>query len=431
MNKQLHEQSPGNKGEHVTSSLLRYRLILLLLFPLLVMYTLLQAVKFRSLRYALQRAGICPATPQVVDIWIHAASVGEVFAALPLIKRINDHYPDKQLLVTTTTPTGAGILHRQTFANVRHCFLPIDLAFAVSSFLAKSNPKCAIIMETEIWPNLFRLCHARNIPLVTVNGRLSARTLDARPWVKTLLRTALGYSSLILTRSDNDTKGFIALGADPGKVKTVGNIKFSADFTAPAKNDIDLTRPYVLAASTHDNEELQIATMWRNMCEKIAGHLLVIAPRHPNRLQQILKQLQPLNLSIAVRSRNDTIGNKTDIYIVDTLGELVDFMYKARLIFMGGSLVMKGGHNIIEPANLGKAIVFGPYMNNFEDEAQLLLNHGAAIQVEDIRQLQATLIDLLDDPETADALGNRARQLMESQKDMADRYVAELQPYLE
>lgn len=414
-----------------TDSMLRYRLILAILFPVLIVYTLIQAIKYRSLRFFLQRTGLSYGPAQSTDIWIHATSVGEVSAAIPLINAFQDKYKDPSFLVSTTTPTGARLLAQKNINNTRHFYLPLDYSFMVSRFLNNIKPKCALVMETEIWPNLYRHCDKINIPLFIINGRLSAKTLNTKTWIKSLYRETLKFPSKILTRSDNDAKSFIALGASPEKVKTIGNIKFSANLATP-ENKLDLPeKKFILAASTHDNEEYLLAETWKQRELEKQGYLLVIVPRHPTRLNSILQQLASLNLNTAVRSRSDAITEKTELYIADTVGELVDFMTAAQLVFVGGSLVPVGGHNILEPALLGKPIVFGPHMNNFADEAELLLNFDAAIQVEGADQTGDTIHDFFDNPDKLIEMGKRARQLMEKQKDTATRYVSELKEIFE
>lgn len=411
--------------------LLRYQTILLFLFPLLVVYTVYQAIKFKSLNYCLQRFGLINKPEKPVDIWLHAASVGEVNAALPLLSAIYNKYPEKCFLVTTTTPTGAQLLKQKNPLNVIHQFLPIDYSLLIGRLVKNYQPGCVLIIETELWPNLFRCCYHKNIPVCTVNGRLSRKTLETYGWIRELYKTTLQYSSRILTRSDNDSKAYIALGAAPEKVSTIGNIKFSASLNTPGKNRSTPDHNYILAASTRPDEELLIATAWQKVKPSACNHLLVLAPRHPQRLNEILKQLGPLNLSIAVRSRAETVNENTDIYIADTVGELTDFMADADIVFVGGSLVPIGGHNILEPAALGKPVLFGPHMENFASEAEQLLNCHAAIQVADAWQLAEIFADILQHPDKYAELGTNARQLIEQYRDTADRYVTELAGYLE
>jgi len=411
---------------------LRYQLILIILLPVLIVYTLILSLKFRSLTYFLQRLGIFSQPSKTIDIWIHAASVGEVNAAIPLITAIREKHPNKSILVTTVTPTGATLFKNKLITNTLHAYLPIDYPRLILSLIQHYRPKCALIMETEIWPNLFRTCYRSHIPLCTVNGRLSRKTLDTKGWIRSLYRSTLQYSSRILTRSDNDTKSYIALGADPDKVKTIGNIKFSVDLATPEQTLNKIHRHYILAASTHADEERLIATLWkeRNFKQLTGNKLLIIAPRHPNRLNDILGQLNRTKLDIAIRSREDKITDNTDIYIADTVGELTGFMANADIVFMGGSLVPVGGHNVIEPAALGKVIVFGPYMENFENEAELLLSFNAAIQVESIDQLGDALADALRNPDKYAKMAQNAKQIIEQQQDTANRYVESLDEFI-
>jgi 3-deoxy-D-manno-octulosonic-acid transferase len=224
----------------------------------------------------------------------------------------------------------------------------------------------------------------------------------------------------ILARSADDADAYIQLGAPADAVNTIGNIKF-ANMPDTEVKAIDLGRPYVLAASTHDNEEQQLAEIWQNMGKQTQGRLLVIAPRHPQRKDDILRQLK--NHNLAVRSENDAVTASTQIYLADTLGELEGFMLNADCIFMGGSLIPHGGQNILEPARLGKPIVFGPHMSNFAEETQLLLDAGGAMQVADKQALQALLSDWLTHPERAASCGQQAAQLMARQNTVLDRYL--------
>lgn len=394
-----------------------YRLLLALFALPLLGYTAWQALRERSLRYLRERYGFHRAASPATPLWLHAASVGELNAALPLLAALREHHPALPLLVTTATPSSARLAARKLPSQVPHAFLPLDFAGAVDRFLDRVTPRCAVVMETELWPNLFAACARRTLPLVIVNGRLSRRTLHAPPWMRRLYCDALTHASAILARSDADRDGFLALGAAAEKVRVIGNIKFSAvgGTVLPA---VALPRPYVLAASTRDGEEQRVFEAWR-MAEH-GGRLLVIVPRHPKRLAAILKALP--RTGVAVRSRGETIGEDTAIYVADTFGELTGFIAGAELVFMGGSLVAKGGQNVLEPAALGKAIVFGPHMENFADEARLLLAHDGALQVADATALGDTLTALLHTPERRAQLGANARGVVEQRRDVAQRY---------
>lgn len=416
--------------ENNNKAFFRYQLILVVLLPILVAYTIFLAFKYGSFNYLLQRLGFFPKTNESVDIWLHAASVGEMNAAMPLIHAIQKQYPDKKFLVTTTTPTGAELFRKNNIKNAVHRYLPLDYASLVSRLFNRYRPTCLLVMETEIWPNLYRTCRIKNCPLYIINGRLSSKTLDTYGWVRSLYRTTLKNATLILTRSDKDAKSFVALGAEADSVKTIGNIKFSVKIAPPAENKKLLDRPYFLAASTHAGEELTIAQLWKQQGFSHSNNLLVLVPRHPNRLDAILAELKPLELNIAVRSRGNTVSTDTNIYIADTVGELMGFMAGANLVFVGGSLVPVGGHNILEPAAFGKPIVFGPYMGNFENEAELFTGFNAAIQVEDESELARIIDDALKDPKKYDLIGINARKVIDQYQHTAERYVDELQSCL-
>jgi 3-deoxy-D-manno-octulosonic-acid transferase len=361
-------------------------------------------------------------------LWIHAASVGESLALVKLVKTISTQHPDLRILFTTMTPTGAQMVKQQLGGKVTHCYLPFDWRGASRRFIKTFQPRCALIMETELWPNLYTACAEANIDIVIINGRLSDRTLNARPWIKQLYARSLSLVKIVLARSQRDADAFASLGMAPEKIKVVGNIKFSSARALTDIQSTDLARPYVLLASTHADEEYQVARLWLDLpiTDTESNPLLVIAPRHPKRSASIQKQLKQLNCKLAVRSRNDRIEEDTTIYLADTLGELANFMASADLIIMGGSFIPKGGQNILEPAMLGKPIIFGPYMHNFIDEAEGLLTQQAAIQADDYRQLLTILPMLLADPAKRTAYGDKARLFMRSQENVLAHYIDEI-----
>jgi 3-deoxy-D-manno-octulosonic-acid transferase len=401
----------------------RYRLLFALLTPLLLGYTLWQALQEKSWRYLRERCGRYRGPVAAKPLWLHAASVGELNAALPLIAALRIRHPQQPLLVTTATVSSSRLAALQLPVDISHTFLPLDWHGAVRRFLDHHRPRCALIMETELWPNLFAACAERDIPLLIINGRLSLRTRNAPRWLCQLYRGALQGVTAVLARSEADKAGFIALGTPAERVQVVGNIKFSAEPHTMA-SDIPLPRPYVLAASTRDGEEPLLLAAWQQA--ERGNHLLVIVPRHPRRMPDILRTLPLPPQQVAVRSRGQDITPDTQVYLADTFGELTGFMAGAELIFVGGSLVPKGGQNVLEAARLGKTVVFGPHMENFADEARLLLEHEGAIQVQTATELGATITALLTQPERRATLGAAAQQLVERRRDMATRYAVAL-----
>lgn len=410
------------------SALRRYSLVLGALAVPVVLYTLWQAWRARDKRYLTERLGLGPYHPGPHDLWLHAASVGEFHAILPLLERIRQRHPGLSILLTLNTPSAAMLARRKLeAAAVTIHYLPVDWQFAVARFIDRTRPRCGLIAETEIWPNLYLHCYHRGIPLVIVNGRLSEKTLKTPAWVRRCLGRALETTSLVLARSETDAERFRQLGAPPDHTRAIGNLKFAAPAGTPPAA-FDAGRPYVLAASTRPGEERLIAGCWRTLQPDDA--LLVIVPRHPKRRGEILRELKPLGLKIAVRSRGEPIDAHTDVYLADTFGELEQFIQGARFVIMGGSLRPFGGQNILEAARAGKAVIFGPHMDNFEDEARRFLSADAALQVNQDAELCRPVATLLSDPARAAELGRHGQRLMQNMADMAERYLEELEAEL-
>lgn len=405
-----------------------YRLLLILLGPGLLLMFIWQGARSRtnqSKRYPKERLGFVSKRlgdqqTQLRPIWFHAASVGEVNGIAPLIKAFNIVHPEHPILLTTTTISGFESAQRQ-LPEIAHHFLPFDFKHAVQRFLKRVQPQCLFIMETEIWPTLFKACTQQGVGIHIINGRLSNKTLSSPNWVRRLYREALGDIAAIAARSNVDLKGFVSLGADPTKCTSLGNIKYAASSTNEKPAAIaDIDRPMVVAASTRDSEEQIIASAWRRA--KTTNHLLVIVPRHPERLIDILKDLASYH--IAIRSRGEMPTDKTDIYLADTFGELKSFMAHSKLVIMGGSFVARGGQNLIEPAAMGRAIIVGPHMENFAEETEELLKQQAIIQLSDGEALSQQLSDLLGDSEQRNRLGERASKFVTSHANVVERYMA-------
>ena len=414
-----------HRAERLT--LFRYRLLLMVAVIPVFFLTVFQAIKHKDLLYLLQRFGLGYRQNQQKGLWIHAASVGEVQAVTPLIRHLQTHYPELVIRLSTVTPTG-GKIARQKLPEVQHCYLPLDLPGMAKRFVMAIKASCGLIMETELWPNLYTAAQLQNLCLITINGRISTKTLHTPAWVKRLYRLTLPKLAAVLAKSQADAERFIELGASANTTHTIGNLKFAiaAEFAQPEKS-LTIGRPFVLAASTHKDEELRLAQLWSQL--DINDYLLVIAPRHPYRSASIVKQLLAIDKHIAIRSKGDAVEPSTQIYLADTLGELMALMRDADVVFMGGSLVPVGGHNILEPAMLGKAIVFGPYMHNFADEAQRFVGQCAALQVTNSNDLGIQLKMLLEDSAKRRTYGERALILMRQDKNMVERYVQKINQY--
>ena len=403
-----------------------YRLLSIALWPLFLIYTLKIALRDKSSRYFFQRLGFSYPSKKTKTIWIHCASVGEVNTCLPLHHKLLAQFPDTHFVITTNTVTGSSTVLRANLKRTQHCFLPIESAFAISRFLNAWQPSQALIMETEIWPLLYKKCHLKNIPISIINARLSHRTLNANNWIKALYKTSLCYVNKILCKSENELNNFKALGASNKQLIVAGNLKFTFTDNLKTATPINLdNRKYCVAASTHNNEEEQLANVWNKLDTDI---LLVIVPRHPHRSKQIQKQLSTLNINFSVRSKKQNINETTRVYLADTLGELAQFMQQAELVFIGGSFIKHGGQNILEPCRIGRPTICGPYMFNFKDEIDFLLQHNGCIQIKKISEISSIVNGYIRAPDNLISIGNNAKNALQKQSVILDNYISSLLP---
>ncbi len=403
----------------------RYRALLTLLAPLILAYTYWQGRRQRAAGYLRGRLALTPAYTKD-RLWIHAASVGEVNAVLPLLRALRGRHPEWPLLVTTTTPTGAAALRAALGETIDHAFLPIDWPCRVRHFLELHRPRALLLVETELWPNLYAEVAARNLPLLILNARLSPRTLNAAPWLRRLYAETLGHVTRLLARDQADLERYLALGMPSARAEVLGNLKFAASDT-PAPEPMVLGRDYLLLASSREAEERLIVEQWLKLPEP---PLLVIAPRHPRRAEVILRDLAPFEQPVARRSLGEPVAAGTRIYLADTLGELGHLIAGARLVVMGGSFVAKGGHNLLEPAALGKAVIVGPHMENFASETARLKEAGGVLQLAGADELATALSKLWDDPLALARLGQQARSLMQREASVIERYMVAIQQAL-
>jgi 3-deoxy-D-manno-octulosonic-acid transferase len=401
-----------------------YRLAMLLLTPYALYYTLRRSLRDGGWRYLRQRLGLgLPDTTQR-PLWVHCASVGEVHAAAPLLHGLHARHPTLPMLVTTNTPTGAAAAKNRLPGAVSHCYLPIDWAFAARAFARRVRPRAAIVLETELWPGVFACIAATGAPIAIVNGRLSQRSLGVPRWLQGAQRAALQHVSAVLARNDEDARGFEALGARPGTVQTIGNLKFAASPQSTANQASVIERAYWLAASTHAPEE--------RLCVQVQLDnpqlpLLVIAPRYPERGNALAAELTKLGAQVALRSRNDTVSASAQVYIADTLGELDALLSHAQLVFMGGSFAPRGGQNLLEAARHGCPVIVGPHMQNFADETRRLLNASAVLQLDDSDALAQAVVTLSADPQRRAELRSALLRTMRTEAHVLERYLERLE----
>ena len=362
-----------------------YNLLVYILSPIIIIKILLDSLqRNNNSNFIRQRLGLLSFEINNDTIWLHASSVGETKIALKLLKIFRERNLNDKIVITTTTKSSKSILDKSN-QDFKHYYLPFDFLFTMNRFIKAINPKICIIMETEIWPNMIQICAKQKTPIIIVNARLSKKTLNSNKIIKKIYANTLNLVNGIYCKSEREKEKYLLLGASQNKVSVLGNIKL-CESPNKIENARPIERKYVLAASTHPGEERQIITEWLKINDKRT--LLVVVPRHPERLGDILSDI-PLSLvRIAIRSKKDKIRNNTQIYIADTIGELEDFMQHCEFVFMGGSLVDHGGQNFLEAASLGKSIIVGPYMYNFIDETEEFLKNNSMIMVKNSKSLK-------------------------------------------
>jgi 3-deoxy-D-manno-octulosonic-acid transferase len=369
------------------------------------------------------------------SLWLHAVSLGEVSAAAPLVRALRARYPELAMVLTTATPTGrarAGALFGDA-VDVR--FLPYDTPGAVARFMDRIQPRLAVIMETELWPNLFRQCELRGVPVVLASARLSARSVARYRHLGGLARGIFSASSLIAAQTAADAERFVAIGAPRAKTEVVGNIKFDIEIGAGVidagralRTFFGSARPVWIAGSTHAGEELEVLSAH---AELPADALLLLVPRHPDRFEAVAQLLSQSGLKFARRSGGAAPDGEVRVVLVDSVGELAALYAAADAAFVGGSLVPIGGHNLLEPAALGVPVLTGPFTANGKEIAQLLLAQGAALQVADARELAAALRRLLADPAERQRMGDIGRQIVESNRGSVARLLGLIEPLVD
>ena len=366
-------------------------------------------------------------------IWIDGASVGETLSALPLINKLSELYPAVRIMVTSGTLTSADLMAKRLPANAFHQFVPVDTPAAVKRFVDYWKPDAALWIESEFWPNLLSEIAAHKIPLILINGRVSDRSFERWRKFPAFCRELQGLFTKSFGQTDEDARRLRVLGAKDAAC--VGNLKFAAgdlpyDADEFAKLEKQIAnRPCWIAASTHEGEEEQLAFVQNALKTKNA--LMILAPRHPKRGDEIEKLLKPAGLIVARRSRGEDIAPDTAVYLADTIGEMGLFYRLAQIAFVGGSLVAFGGQNIIEPARLGKAVVCGKYMMNFKEIVAKAVAAGALTVVEDKKELAQTLDALFENEGILKSKRENARRFALNQADVLNRLTAALTPYLD
>jgi 3-deoxy-D-manno-octulosonic-acid transferase len=369
--------------------------------------------------------------------WLHAVSVGEVNAAAPLVNALRRLRPDIRWVITTITPTGSERVRALWGEDVDHVYLPYDVPGGVRRFLEHFRPRLGLILETELWPNMLFGCRDRGIPVYVLNARLSARSLRGYRLLRPLIGRALRTLRCVAAQSPEDAARFVELGARPGQVRSLGNLKFDIDappgldgFVATFRARVPAARPVWIAASTHEGEEAAVLRIHRQLRVRWPDLLLLWAPRHPERFAKVEAQAREQGLRVATRSRARWPGDDIDVFVVDTLGELMPFYACAQVAFVGGSLQDIGGHNLLEPAAVGTPAVTGPHLHNFMEISRRLREADAIAVCEDANGVEQALAALLADPARRRAMARAGCALVEAGRGALERTLALVEPDL-
>jgi 3-deoxy-D-manno-octulosonic-acid transferase len=423
-----------------------YSLLLYVATPFVLLRLLWRGVAQRGYwRRIPERFGYVRALPDGVAVWVHAVSVGEALAALPLIRRLLDEHP-RSVLVTTTTPTGSERVLAALGDQVHHSYAPYDLPGAVARFLRRTGPRRVIVMETELWPNLFRALARRRSPIVIANARLSPRSFAGYSRVRGFARATLADCAAIAAQTPADADRFLALGAEPRRVHVLGNLKFDLEMPEvqlqsghQLRRRWGTERPVWIAISTHEGEEDAALRAHQILLKRYPDAVLILVPRHPQRFDAVARLIEKFGLPYARRSAvplastfateaTEPLAAPVDlgpmrVLLGDSMGELPLYLGAADVAFVGGSLVEVGGHNILEPASVGMPVLFGPYMFNFEQARALLLEHRAARQIDGMLALEPAVAALFQDPAARRAMGEAGRQVLRANRGALQRLV--------
>jgi 3-deoxy-D-manno-octulosonic-acid transferase len=400
-----------------------YSLALVLLLPTTLYHLVWRGMRQREyLQRWDERFAFYPTAGEPGGFWLHAVSVGEVNAAAPLVRALRAKYPETPLLLTTVTPTGSRRARELFGEAVRHAYLPYDTPGAVRHFLDHFRPRLALVLETELWPNLYVETARRGVPLLIVNARLSARSLRGYRWIAPLVRVALKAVAHVAAQSPADLSRYVQLGLEPARGSMPGNLKYDTDVPAETAARGAAwraqwgARPVWIAASTHPDEEDAVLAAHAAVLARWPEALLLWAPRHPERFERVAERCADAGLRVRRRTRDGEPATDTQCFVVDTLGELLAFYAASDAAFVGGSLQAVGGHNLLEPAALGVPTVVGPHMFNFEEIHARLTAVGATQTIREAGALGPAIVALLADPDARRKRGQAGRSSLAGER---------------
>ncbi|HEY3850264.1 MAG TPA: lipid IV(A) 3-deoxy-D-manno-octulosonic acid transferase [Steroidobacteraceae bacterium] len=414
-----------------------YSLLTILLAPVAFVAVMLRGLRDRAYwehpaeRFGWGRRVAAPA------LWLHAVSMGEVAAAAELVRALHVRHPETPVVLTTSTPTGRARARALFGAAVDVRFLPYDTPGSVGRFLDRVRPLVAVILETELWPNLVRSCRRRGVPVVFASARLTAKSVSRYRRLGSLFRDTVAASALIAAQTSEDAERFIAVGANPARTRVVGNAKFDMRLGASVLEEgreLRRTclgpRPVWIAGSTHAGEEEQVLAAHAQLRLGIPDLLLLLVPRHPQRFDHVAALLTRLDIAFDRRSGAMRVRPDAEVLLVDTMGELTVLYAAADAAFVGGSLVPVGGHNLLEPAVLGVPVITGPHTASAKDIARLLIERGGAVQVADSQALADAVRRLLQDPTAREQAVRSAREVVDAHRGAVGRLTALIDPMI-
>ncbi len=402
-----------------------YTLLLYSLLPLILLRLWWRGRLAPAYRQRIgERFGFFSTPPLRAPIWVHAVSVGETIAAAPLIRALQQRHPERDIVVTTMTPTGSERVRALFGDSVFHVYAPYDLPDALARFLKRVKPALALIVETELWPNTVATCAARGIPALLVNARLSEKSARGYMRVSALTRPMLQALTGVVAQNAADGERFVALGLPREQLTVSGSIKFDIELSAELRANAAAERerlglaqrPVWIAASTHDGEDDALLDAHAALRRHHPDLLLLLVPRHPERFDAVAAQVAQRGLVLVRRSSGGAVGGGDAVLLGDTMGELLLLLGCADIAFVGGSLIARGGHNMLEPAAWGLPIVTGDSDFNFREVSALLQQAGALVKVADTNALTAALATLLDDASERQQRGAAARQVVEQNR---------------
>jgi 3-deoxy-D-manno-octulosonic-acid transferase len=376
--------------------------------------------------------GICSKTTWASDpIWIHSVSVGETIGVLPLVKALQKTNPDVPILMTTTTGTGAQIIKDQITGKVFHHFMPFDLPICINYFLDIISPSQLIIMETELWPNTLLATAKRNIPITVINARLSEKSKSNYKKLGNFFRSTINHIDHLLCQHQQDASRFLELGIEKHKVQVTGSLKFDIQVPQEQRSKGEQIRsqypirPCWIAASTHEVEDEIILVTHQKVLKKVPDALLILVPRHPERFNDIFKKSEVIFNTIR-RSSGERITPTTQLYLADTMGEMLALLTASDVSFIGGSLIgdKVGGHNPLEPAAIGMPIITGPSIYNFKEIYHTLFELGVAIQKNDAQSIAEQVIQFLTEPTLTTSIQVKAQNFVNSNRGALDITIA-------